>query len=301
MAKLGVRVFLVVALVAWFFPTPALTRPGAASPPGTTTADAARLALVTQKLRLVEQLLSSPRVLEVSGGADSESRSALARVRTLLTESRQATDAGQTARAETAVDEALRLATAAIRSRAATAGSDGALTQRNAELREQISVYRGAIAATIAARGYAPRMPALAALDKSVADAEGASTAGRHDEANKSLAQAYRIAVITLSELRAGETITIELKFATLADEFAYELKRHRSHELLVDMAVAERKPTPSAMTSIEQEMAQARGVRARADARAAAGDHAAAIKLMEQATEHLVRALQAAGMPVFK
>jgi hypothetical protein len=138
-------------------------------------------------------------------------------------------------------------------------------------------------------------------LDQFVAEAEKASAVGRHDDANKSLTQAYRLAVISLFEVRAGETITIELKFDTPADEFAYEQRLHQSHELLVDMAVAERKPAAEVLALIAQKVTHASVLRGRADERATAGDHAAAIKLMEQATGHLVRAIQAAGVPVFR
>lgn len=277
------RVFLAPGVGAWLVATSALTGLAAAAPTDVAAGDAARRALVTQKSRLLEQVLASPRA------------------RTLLAEGRQAADAGETLRAEAAVDEALRLVTTATSARSTAARADGTLPLRNAELLQQVSLYRSALVTALAARKDRQQTSTLAVLDQFVAEAEKASAVGRHDDANKSLTQAYRLAVISLSEVRAGETITIELEFDTPADEFAYEQRLHQSHELLVDMAVAERKPAAEVLALIAQQVTHARVLRGRADERATAGDHAAAIKLMEQATGHLVRAIQAAGVPVFR
>lgn len=66
-------------------------------------------------------------------------------------------------------------------------------------------------------------------------------------------------------------------------------------------MAVAEREPAAEVLALIAQQVAHARVLRRRADERATAGDHTAAIKPMEQASGHLARAIQAAGVPVFR
>jgi HEPN domain-containing protein len=50
----------------------------------------------------------------------------------------------------------------------------------------------------------------------------------------------------------------------------------------------------------MDQHTQQAEALNKSAADRAAAGDHRAAIKALEQATQLLVRALQAAGMPVY-
>jgi hypothetical protein len=275
------------------------TAASAASDPAAT--DGGRRALVAQKLKLVEQLLASPRARDIDAGADGEAKAALGRARAMLDEARKAADVSETERAEASANEALRLATTAGRSRGAAELADSAQRQRNTELREQIGVYRTALVAALAARRSEPRSSPLAALDRLVADAELAAANGRQGDANKSLAQAYQVAVAALSELRAGETVMIELKFDTPADEFAYEQKRHQSHEMLIEMIVAERKPAAGARALIEQEVARARDLRARAAERAGAADHRAAIGLMEEATGHLVRALQLAGMPAIR
>jgi len=260
-----------------------------------TDREAARRALVTQKLKLIEQMLASPRAQSLS--AEPQAKAWLTQARELIAESQRAMDANDTERAATQVDEAFRLATAATRRHGASELADSAQKQRYTELREQVNAYRGALGTSSKSARSAD---VQRGIDQLVRQAEQSAASGRFDEANRALTQAYQTAVVALSEARAGETVTIELKFNSPAEEFEYEQKRHRSHELLVDVAVTERKPTPATQAHIDRELVQAREVRVRADERAKAGDTKAAIQLMEQATSHLVRALQAAGMPVF-
>jgi len=282
----------------WLSAAPAMAAPTAAAASEPANGDAPRRALVEQKLRLVEQLLGSARVLEVGAGSDLEAKAALTRARALLAESLQAASSSASTHVEPKLNEALRLVVAATRSRAGGQAAEDGQAQRNTELRDQINAYRRAIVAALEARRIEPQPAALAALDQFIADAERLAASGRHGEANKALTQAYRVAGESLSALRAGETVTIALKFDTPADEYAYEQKRHQSHEMLVEMTVAERRPSGAALASIEQQVREARALRERATESVAAGDHPTAIRLLEEGTGHLVRALQAAGMP---
>jgi len=262
--------------------------------------DADRRALLAQKARLVEQLLGSARAADVASSGDAARQAALARARAVLADGRAAIGGGDTARAQAFVDEALRLATAAFGG-AASAGRDEAVRARNAELRQQVATFRGALASAPPGGRAEGDEPTLQRLDRLVAEADGASAAARHDDAAQALGRAYQLATETLAAVWAGKTITLELKFETPADEFRYESERYASHESLVGLAMAERRPDAAARAAVEQALAQAREVRARADASAAAGDPRGGVTLLEQATGHLLRALQAAGVPTLK
>jgi hypothetical protein len=255
-----------------------------------------RQPVLAQKARLVEQLLGSAKVRAVEAGADADAKATLALARSALAESRAAADDKV---GETLLNEALRLLMLATRGPSASAAADEAQARRNTELREQVAAYRADLVKSAQARGLPPP-PAVAALDQHLAAAQALSRSARHAEAGELLAQAYRLAVDTLVALRAGETVTIELRFDTPADEYAYELKRYRSHQLLVEMTLDERRPDAAVRSAMDQHTQQAEALNKSAADRAAAGDHRAAIKALEQATQLLVRALQAAGMPVY-
>ncbi len=255
-----------------------------------------RQSVLAQKARLIEQLLGSPKVRELEAGADAQAKTTLARVRVLLAEARSAAEDSDS---EAKLNEALRLATQVTRARPGNLATDEDQVRRNTALRDQIAVYRTALVTSAQARGLA-LPPALATLDRHLADAQVLSSGARHADAGKALSEAYRIAVESLVALRAGETVTIELKFETPADEFAYELKRYQSHEQLVEMTLDERRPTGTVRATMDQYTQQARALRTRAAESASAGDHRAGIKSLEDATRLLLRALQAAGMPVY-
>jgi cytochrome c556 len=261
-----------------------------------------RQALVAQKARLVEQLLGSAKVQAAQASGDAAVQAALERARSLLRDAAQDSD---TAQAELRVNEALRLTSQVTRPQdnaraaAAAAAAPGAAT-RQSELREQVTEYRRAIVSAVQARGAAAGNAGstLASLDSHLAEAQRHQDSGRSAEATVALEQAYRVAVETLSALRAGETVAIELKFNTPADEYAYELKRYQGHETLLTQTLAEQPLPGAARSAVNQRADEARALQARAADSAARGDHAGGVKLLEDAVKQLFRALQAAGMP---
>lgn len=211
--------------------------------------------------------------------------------------------------AEQAVDEALRTASAT-----ASAGKKDArlspdiLSSRNAELESQVRDYSASIAAALkiqgrnqdARLGRPEQDNRLTQLDRMLDEAKQLTDAGRHGESNRVLAGAYHMAVTTLSELRAGETVILELKFDTPADEYAYEQRRNQSHEMLVEMMIQEGRGKDHNRGLIDNYLLEDRQLRSRAEAEAAAGNYAAAIKSLEEATGRLVRALRLSGMMIF-
>lgn len=255
---------------------------------------AQRQALVAQKLSLAEQLLGSARTRQIETQAGPDAQAKLKRARDLLAQARQADNLRQV---EARLDESLLLTAQALRDRSGGGLPEHAQRQRNAELLEQVKAYRGAMLATLQARKSEPEAQTQATLDGHVREAERLGALGHHADAGKALERAYRVAVESVSALRAGETVTIALKFDTPADEYAYEVKRHESYEMLVKLALAERRPEAQALAAIESQRQQAQVCAERATVVATAGDHRAAVRELEEATRHLVRVLQLAGV----
>lgn len=299
----GVRASFVacVLVAAWFSLLPGTAAPQTRSAGGD---DASRKTLIEQKLRLLDTLVQSPRAREIAASGDAESKGLYDRARQLRDEGRSALSQAQFDRAGAALDEALRAISKAS-SRMARPGAGlgtSAQIETNTDLLDQVRLYRQSIV-DATGRSGAGKIPAadIARLDRLTAEAEKQTAAGNHGDANKLLAESYQLAVTMLSRARAGETVFLDLKFASPAEEFAYEQKRNRSHEMLVEMAIAEGRADPPVIrNAVEQLVGESRKQRARADQLASSGNFAAAIKAMEQATGYLVRALQAVGLPVF-
>ena len=201
------------------------------------------------------------------------------------------------------VDDALRAASGASRK---LSQSDRSLTesaQRKTlqDLGEQLEMYRGSLRDLSAdpLKGAEAR-ELLARVDRMAGEARSLADGGSLGDANKKLAEAYRVAVEEMSRLRAGQEVVLSLKFDTPADEYAYERKRFASNEIMVDMMVAEGRAAGERQRLVDGFVAEGRRLGAEAEAKAGAGQYPDAIKLMEQASAQLVRALQSMGLPVF-
>jgi hypothetical protein len=96
----------------------------------------------------------------------------------------------------------------------------------------------------------------------------------------------------------AGQTLVVQRRFATAREEYDFELERHRSFERLVPLAVAQLRPAPPQLQLVDRYVADARRLRERAEA-AAPLDAAAAVRFVAEGTDHLRRALQAAGLVI--
>ena len=280
-----------------------------------------RKRLIEQKLRLVESLVNSPAAQTSADGREAEVSALLLTGRKLLDRVRRALVANQLDEAGAAIDEALRNATKAS---ARLSNKQGALStsvqQANYKsLSEQVATYQSAIddlskLGNNEARAIAGRINVLRA------DAGKQAEAGKLGDANRNLADAYKLAVESIAKLREGQTVTLTLNFSTPAEEYDYERRRFLSSEILVDMMLAEGRaeearrnilpgfdnvtgeglPVGGRRSMVDGLIREARQQLGLAAEQAQSGDHRSAVALMEKATASLNRALQVMGVPIF-
>jgi hypothetical protein len=272
----------------------------AASLPALAEADAeAQKRLVEQKLKLVDMLVNAP-AAQATADRDAESATMINRGKALLEQARQSLAAQQYADAARALDEALQNVSRA-NSRNAGGLSDSVQKQRLAEMREQVAAYRIGLADLARNKGDAATVQdTLQRVDALAAESSKLAAAGRLGEANKKMAEAYKLEVEEISRLRAGQEVVMSLKFDTPADEYAYEQKRYQSTEILVGMMLGEGRAAGDKRPLVDGFVEEAAKLRQEAAALAQANDHKKAVTTMEQAVARLNRALQAMGLPVF-
>jgi len=138
----------------------------------------------------------------------------------------------------------------------------------------------------------------VASIEKSEAAALKLAGAGKYLEGRAELDRAYLIAKAGVSGLRGGDTLVRSLNFATKEEEYHYEVDRNETHQMLIKVLVEEKR---AASPQLDQQVAaflgKAKELRTAAEASAAAKDFAQAVKLLEESTAELVRAIRNAGV----
>lgn len=135
-------------------------------------------------------------------------------------------------------------------------------------------------------------------IEVDLRQAEALAGQGRLDEARPLLDRAYWSARVSIESMRRGDTLVRSLQFASKREEFDYELDRNETHRMLINVLLADRRDASGALPPQMRPFIERAGVlRAEADAQARAGDHAAAVKTLEDATRELVRAIRAGGL----
>lgn len=258
--------------------------------------------LVEQKLRLVESLVNSPAAAQaVADGRVTEASELLLNGRKLLDRARETLLANRLDEASATLDEALRNATKVALHLSANRGALSTSVQQanHRNLSEQVTVYRNAIE-ELANQGNSEAKYLLARIGALQLESGKLVDAGRMGDANRKLADAYKLAVEAISKLRAGQTVTLSLKFNTPVEEYDYERRRFQSSEILVDMMAREGRADGDRRNMVDSFVREARRQLGLAAEHASGGDYKNAVALMETATTHLNRALQVMGVPIF-
>lgn len=257
--------------------------------------------LAEQKLKLVEMLVNSPAAQASGASSDSETAALVERSRELLKQAREDLAAQRHAEAAQTLDEALRSVSRA-NSRNSGGLSESAQKQRLKDMTEQVATYRASLADLARTQGGATSAQAsLQKVDALTEESRKLAAAGRLGDANKRIAEAYKLEVEETSRLKAGQEVVMSLKFDSPAEEYAYEQKRFQSNEILLGMMIAEgRAQGDEKRRLVDGFVREATKLREEAAAQARSNGFKDAVATMEKAIVQLNRALQSVGVPVF-
>ncbi len=139
---------------------------------------------------------------------------------------------------------------------------------------------------------------AARSIERQLGEAQAAAAQGRFEAARPVLDRAYLTARVSIESMRRGDTLVRSLNFASAREEYDYEIDRNETHRMLIDVLLADRKDAAGAMPAAMQPFTEnANALRGAAEAQARKGDHAAGIKLLEDSTRELVRAIRSGGI----
>jgi hypothetical protein len=139
---------------------------------------------------------------------------------------------------------------------------------------------------------------AARSIEQQIAQAQKLASQERIGEARSVIDRAYLTARVSIESLRRGDTLVRSLTFASKREEYDYEIDRNDTHRMLINVLLAERKDAAGAMPpSMQAFVDKAAALRSDAEGLAKRGDHAGAIKLLEDSTRELVRAIRSGGI----
>lgn len=130
-------------------------------------------------------------------------------------------------------------------------------------------------------------------IEQGMAEAAKLASGGKYKEGRAELDRVYLIAKAGISGLRSGDTLVRSLNFASKEEEYHYEIDRNNTHQMLIEVLLSEKK----ADSMVQGFMGKARDLRTQAEAAAKNKDYAAGVKLLEDSTTELVRAIRSAGI----
>jgi hypothetical protein len=247
----------------------------------------------------VEVLLhSSSAARQVEASGDARALEGQRRARALALRARQAFEAGDGAGAAALLAEASARMFEAVRLAAPEQVTAGKLRADFDARLESVKALHEAHKRIIAEKPGVPgSVEASEAVGLQVREAERLALAGDLQAARATLDRAYLIAKAAVSSMRGGDTLVRSLHFAGKKEEYDYEIDRNDTHRMLIRMLAAEKRRDPGADQALAGLLQRATDLRGRADAAAAAGDHARAVDLLEQSTRTLIRAIRNAGL----
>ena len=139
---------------------------------------------------------------------------------------------------------------------------------------------------------------AARSIEQQIAQAQKLASQDRVGEARGVIDRAYLTARVSIESLRRGDTLVRSLNFASKREEYDYEIDRNETHRMLINVLLAEKKDAAGAMPpSMQAFVDKAASLRGDAEAQARRGDHAGAIKVLEDSTRELVRAIRSGGI----
>ncbi len=257
------------------------------------TVDRARLESRLAAVNVLIEKSTAARQIDSSG--DTRAAAQRQRARQVHRQAQQAFDAGDLQRASQLLPEASMLMFEAVR----LAAPEKVMAEKaRADFDSRRESVRSLLAAQKRIAAEKPDTPGVREASRSVErllqESEALAAADNVVQARSRLDEAYLAAKASISSMRTGDTLVRTLKFETKEEEYRYEVDRNDTHRMLVQLLIENKRGTDA---NVGRAVERAAALRAQADGVAARGAHVEAIKLLEDSTTELVRAIRNAGI----
>lgn len=274
------------------FNVSAQVAPVAPSPP-VVVMDRAQLEKRLDSVKTLLEKSSAAKQIEASG--DSTALSQRAKALEMWGQAKLAVERGELATAQKLLVEAPKLMFAAAR----LAAPEQILGEK---LRSDYNNRRDSVTALLQAQkrisdekgNVSGAEDVSRNIETMLSEADQMASAGKFEQARTAVDKAYLVAKAAVGQMRSGDTLVRSLTFANKEEEYKYELDRNDSLAMLYKVLIEQAGRSTSV---VEGFVKNGLDLRLEAEKKAAQGDHAAGIKLLEDSTSQLVRAIRGAGI----
>lgn len=136
------------------------------------------------------------------------------------------------------------------------------------------------------------------AIEAQMRDAAALAAAGKMDQGRMVLDKVYLTTKLAIEGMRDGDTLVRSLHFASKHEEYIYEVDRNDTHKMLIKVLLEEKRANnPGLEGMVQKYLEQAAVLRSSAEGLASKKDYDGAIKVLEDSTKELVRAIRGAGV----
>jgi hypothetical protein len=135
-------------------------------------------------------------------------------------------------------------------------------------------------------------------IEAQIREAQALAASGKLDDGRTVLDKVYVTTKTSIESMRDGDTLVRSLQFASKEEEYHYEIDRNDTHKMLVKVLLEEKRANnPGLESMVQKYVDQAATLRTNAEGMAAKKDFENAIKVLEDSTKELVRAIRGAGV----
>lgn len=135
-------------------------------------------------------------------------------------------------------------------------------------------------------------------IEAQIRDAAALAAAGKLDQGRALLDKVYLTTKLAVEGLRQGDTLVRSLHFASKEEEYLYEVDRNDTHNMLIKVLLNEKRANNAVLEStVQKYLEEATVLRGNAESMAAKKNFESGIKLLEDSTKELVRAIRGAGV----
>ena len=216
----------------------------------------------------------------------------------LYRQAQEETNLGNSAKASALIDQSAKKMFQAIRMATPSSLGNSKLKNDFNKRKESINTLRSAFDRIADEnKGCECKEKTNAQITEITTTAEKLMDDGKTVKARTELDKAYQLLKVSIESLRGGQTLVRSLDFATPKEEYHYEIDRNDTHNMLVKLLLEDKKVSDYTSEKVAEFTEAAKSLRTDAEKSALSDKYEDAIKLLEDSTKQLVRAIRSAGI----